>query len=880
MATARPQNSQDTASGESFVAVPARAVVILIAGMAAAWFAAGSTGLLGHPLRHALTWIALAVALVAAWPSEQRQYRIWAVLAAGAILGLSFTVSPLPAVNVLAVAVVLAAIAQVSRGLTARVVLIAALGATVLGCFRFASASIPIVWHAADRLGWMLGRLGGWLGGSRLEVGATFGGTDFLVLTAAVYVGWVICTRPPRRRRALWAAAAIVVGHLAYLIVLANSEKLLALLPETIAPLDEGTNHVGLWTVSNGLRTLIPWNVPLLAMAIQGAIVAVMVGSAPWLPVVEPDPRELKREKEKEKKGDVPGSVLATDMLFRFGPVLLATAAVLLASLAVGSSNLGGKTIVAYQQGYMLNWLKPEYDSDAGGYYGMLPVLVESLGGRFVKSKDLSEQDLADADVLLLIHPDRPWPPETLQRIWDYVRRGGSLLLFADPAVRLRESHSSFNDVLEPLAMRVRFDTAVPRAGNWEQSYEVTSHPAAVGLDDTRNRFGMQMGSSIAAGWSARPVLTGRWGWSDPGSDAAATGVSFYNAGERLGDLVLAAEQPFGRGRVVLLGDTAPLHNEMLAGSYPFVGRLLGYLADRQSSPGALWRQFLALAALAAMAALLASRPVAWQMILTPSVLAVSLIWCAATGYWSGRVLPDGRHRSLNNVAYIDASHLESYGGNTWSDRGLAGLLRTLMRHGYLPLFAPDLETDRLKRSGLLISIGPARSFSPAERDALGKFVGDGGTLICLVGAEQARSSDALLKDFDFRVPPSPVPPGDDFLEPEPLGSFWRAFGKETDNREVHFYAAWQVKRSRPEGMIWCYDMNDRPIVVGHRERGGSVVVIGDTHFADNENLETAERPLTDNILFWRWLLSRVVPGQAPWEPPAAKEEIEEDGNG
>ena len=181
----------------------------LVAGMVAAWFAAGSTGLLGHPLQHALTWLALAVAIVAAWPRDNRSFGTWAILAGGAILGLLLTASTLPAVNVLAVAVVLAAIAQVSRGLTGRVALIAALAAMALGCFASRATSIPTVWLAADAKGWMLGRLAGWLAGSPLEVGATFGGLDFLVLMAAIYVGWLVCTAPPRRCRAIWAAA----GH-------------------------------------------------------------------------------------------------------------------------------------------------------------------------------------------------------------------------------------------------------------------------------------------------------------------------------------------------------------------------------------------------------------------------------------------------------------------------------------------------------------------------------------------------------------------------------------------------------------------------------------------------------------------------------------------
>ena len=80
---------------------------------------------------------------------------------------------------------------------------------------------------------------------------------------------------------------------------------------------------------------------------------------------------------------------------------------------------------------------------------------------------------------------------------------------------------------------------------------------------------------------------------------------------------MLAAEQPFGSGRIFVLGGTSPLRNEMLANAYPFVGRLLGYLANKPSSPQAFWRQLLGLLALLALAALVALRPAAWQVMLT-----------------------------------------------------------------------------------------------------------------------------------------------------------------------------------------------------------------------------------------------------------------------
>lgn len=867
MSNVAPQQ-QDAAGGEPFAAVAPQAIVVLVAGSVASWLAAGSVGFLGHALQHALTWLAMAVALLAGWPRDNRSFAAWTILAVGTMLGVSLTASTLPTVNVLAVAAVLAAIAQVNRGLTGRVALIAAFGATALGLFRFACDSIAAVWLAADAIGWTLGRIAGWLAGCRLEVGATFGGIDFLVLTGAVYAGWLVCTCPPRRCRAIWAAVAIVVGHFAYLAVLARSDDLLAALPKPVVPPVSDIDHVGIWTWGNGLRTLIPWDVPLLAVAIHGTILALMSRGAPWIPIVEIDPEKLRRQREREEKEEIPGSVLAADMLSRFGPVLLAVAATVSVALGLNKSDLRNKTIVAYEKGY-LNWLKPEYDSPTEGSYGLLPSFVESLGGKFVKSATLSYQDLAEADVLLLLHPDEPWPEGMLERVWEYVRRGGSLLLVAEPAVNEGGSRSSFNDVLQPTAMKVRFDTAVTRIGHWEQSYEAFAHPATAGIDDSRNHFGVQLGSSIRTSWPARPVLVGRWGWSDPGSDAALTGGPYYSGGKRLGDLVLAAEQRIGRGRVFVLGDTSPLHNEVLAIAYPFTGRLLAYLAGKPPSPQDAWRQLSGLAAVLGLAALLAWRPAAWQMMLTPAVMSLGLVCCTAAGHWSGRVLPDGRPRTSggwNNVAYVDASHLEAYSSDLWAPRGIVGLTRTLMRHGYVPLLAPDLTGERLARAGLLLSIAPAREFSAVERDAVVKFLDSGGTFICMVGAEEARASAPLLDGFELSVPRSPVGPNETIREPDPLGALYGIV--EGRNWHARFYACWPAESVNADTrrlVSWNKDSKEWSVAVARSVGGGTVVVIGDTHFASNENVELDKNA---SIRFWRWLLSRVAPGQKEWDPP------------
>ena len=87
-------------------------------------------------------------------------------------------------------------------------------------------------------------------------------------------------------------------------------------------------------------------------------------------------------------------------------------------------------------------------------------------------SPDLSETDLDDADALVIIYPNEPWSEEQLGRIYDFVRGGGSLMVMGEHTVREKDGGSRINDVLEPTAMRVPFDSAIFAIGGWLHSYE------------------------------------------------------------------------------------------------------------------------------------------------------------------------------------------------------------------------------------------------------------------------------------------------------------------------------------------------------------------------------------------------------------------------
>ena len=245
-------------------------LIILVLGLLAAWLAAGSLGWLAPPLQKALTWLALATIVIAALPGRRRISVSDGLLLGGATsIAVLMTASSLPVVNILAVAILLAAVAQVRPGLTAQVSGSAALAATALAVFRLVCDGSAAAWTFTNTVGHVEGLWAGWLTGRPLLIGASFGGLDFLVLMAALAAAWLIATPRPRIGRAAWAMLFIFLAQTAYLVILAFSHDLTALLPPQVVVQADDISHLGIWTWGNAIHTLLPWNLPLLAAVFQ-----------------------------------------------------------------------------------------------------------------------------------------------------------------------------------------------------------------------------------------------------------------------------------------------------------------------------------------------------------------------------------------------------------------------------------------------------------------------------------------------------------------------------------------------------------------------------------------------------------------------------------
>jgi hypothetical protein len=868
-------------------------------GLLAAWLSADSLGILVVSLQATLSWLLLLAAVLCARP-KFRPVGSLAVAGAVAVLAvLPEAVAPVRYGLTLTVAAVMCLLSAGMAGVARRLMLIGSLAVLTLVLYRFAQQSLPVVWMLSDGLGGSLGQLTGIALRRPLVIGASFGGIDFLVVLSVFFTGWVTLLRRPRITPAIFAAVSILAVHFLYLAILAFTHEIVRALPPVEMP-SSGNPYVPppfSWPLI--LRQMLPWNLPAVAALLHMMLAIVLIQTGVYRSI--------------GTNGDASSSSSASwvrSMAAVMLPLWLAVSLPLFAILRT-APGLDGKRIVA-NRGGQLDWDVPQHDRygrDAAGMYGMLPPLVGSLGGELNISSELSRVDLESADALIILHPDTSLSLEQHDRIWQYVREGGSLLVVTEGFLPENGLERRVNELLQPTSISVNRDAAVSETKDWWGSIRTLEHPATTSAYPQAMRLFSDLGASIEVRWPARPLAIGIWGWSAPEQGATWTGNQSFQPGAKLGDLVLAAEQRVGAGRVIVLGDNTSLTNEGIVDGYALVGNVLSYLAAPVSGPQALWRQVVVALCLAGLLVLLAWRINATKLAASCVLLAGSLAVGQVVNVAGLSVLPDGTRITpqetdapKNRLAYIDATHLEPYSVRTWEFDALNGLALNLQRNGYLPLMLHDFTAARLERAGMLVSIGPSRRFSSADRAHVKQFVERGGVLISMVGAEEADASAALLEDFSLRVPASPVPTTGSGWEPEPFGRT-RADYLEVEEEEnqryqvaVRLHAAWPVEARTAGAEVLAYGRNRLPVVRSETELPviltravgqGQVVLIGDTCFAMNKNLEyIGGEPFFgayENAHFWRWLLTRLQ-GQPEWIPPRppkrAQESQEEDAAG
>jgi hypothetical protein len=219
----------------------------------------------------------------------------------------------------------------------------------------------------------------------------------------------------------------------------------------------------------------------------------------------------------------------------------------------------------------------------------------------------------------------------------------------------------------------------------------------------------------------------------------------------------------------------------------------------------------------------------------------------------------------------------------------------------------PVVIAKNTPRARLLISAAPRREFTASERETIRDFVAAGGIFVCTVGYDDSGPSRRMLEDLGFHVGGrrwewldrsregkpivrykagyGPANWDDAFGEPKPLGHFKTPYFNGGDYLAfVRFYAGWPIDCDDPDQLVVTFFPPDVPVIALRRYEQGMVVVVGDTAFAQNRNLENRDgspfEGMRENAVFWRWLLALLRDGMREGERwfPAKSDTVPETG--
>jgi hypothetical protein len=210
-----------------------------------------------------------------------------------------------------------------------------------------------------------------------------------------------------------------------------------------------------------------------------------------------------------------------------------------------------------------------------------------------------------------------------------------------------------------------------------------------------------------------------------------------------------------------------------------------------------------------------------------------------------------------------------------------------LMRNGYLTLALPEITAERLQRAAIVICVGPQREFTSAQCGMIQQFVDNGGIFILTAGYDCREAAEPLVKTFGFYIGNRPDDMGNVPPPPEPMGHFKSPYINLGDYMpHVRFHAAWPIGflgKDMPASnvRVIANGPKNQPVMMARRFGKGTFVLVGDTGFAMNKNLEWEDgRPfdgMRENADFWRWFLTDlsdqnrwIPPKQSPVTQPAA----------
>lgn len=526
----------------------------------------------------------------------------------------------------------------------------------------------------------------------------------------------------------------------------------------------------------------------------------------------------------------------------------LAVLVALLATPPTGWRDAKPREFVFLEKG-VVSFTKPDYQrygESAGGMFGMLPEYAALYGWKSTVVKDIPA-DLNPNQVLVLTNLDVDLGADTERRLWNFVENGGGLWVLGDHTF-IKNGRNHLNELLKPTHIRLVNDSAQFFPQGWFHSYRFAQGTPFGGLkDEAENRPGILVGASLDLGVPAQPFIWGRFGYSDmglnqPEGDRGYLGDFKYQRTERLGDLVLVAGERHGKGRVLVFGDTSSFFNNNLTRSHELLRSSMGWLGETNTwlFPASFTGRLLAALALLAtlgLAFLWRAQPVA-----VLATAAVGLLSFASHG--EGGLPGIDQAFGRQHLALLDFSHQPNASKHTATDTGLHGVGINLLRHGELPVAMNTWDRKLLDNARCVVLNAPRVPVSGAARRDLMEFMQRGGTVILGCGYLDAEGSKPLLAPLGLSISATP------------LGRF---FDREAFGQRVSFMSAWTLDEVPAQAQVLCKTPDNAPLMVAVPVGKGELVLISDSEFLHNRNVEGHKNHDPANTAFIKNLLDHTA---------------------
>jgi len=516
--------------------------------------------------------------------------------------------------------------------------------------------------------------------------------------------------------------------------------------------------------------------------------------------------------------------------------------------------------VVVYEKDCEMNFDLPQFPEDNGylppdrGFsVGALELYLRTVGHVVVKYNQTDPRALKDllkdADILVLMNLNRPMNDSDLQAIWDFVKYGGGLLIFGEHTSMFANDRDFelgrdyLNDILEVTGIRVNPDTAEFFSGAWKYARFPFPHPVTRDLG-----FGIStssVGASLDIKGSARPVLVGSYAFSDnPNpSEPGHLGNRGYEFGEKLGDIILAASDTYGLGNILVFGDTSYVLNPEVPNKYRLIDNSVAWLLSEKSDLLAGISLISILAIILIYLYIL--RYLFMNNVISPLPLYASLILTASivvSGSINDSLMRTSQDEEIADIAWIDHTHLNRFDLDGYTSGSIDGLCVNLIRNGYMPLILDyNNDFDKIMRGKVAIIIAPSRGYTSGEAQMLKNFVENGGLLMISAGYDSEKPLRSLFDLLDINVLNIPLgsPPwivethgqSAGVVSEENLRTYWH---------KPKFMDVYPVKAEGNHTSITSmkYEGSDYDLMITKEIGRGKVVLIGDSRFLLNENLE------------------------------------------